>query len=120
MKEYKDKSPLIVVGGRVGSFLGEYQAGGTIIVLGIGQSDAPVGFFTGTGMHGGRIFIRTAELQNLPAQVVCEQTDAGQIEPHIRAYAGLFGIDAEPLLGDTYLMLRANTKNPYKQLYVTN
>ena len=27
MKEYRDKKPIIVIGGRTGSFLGEYQAG---------------------------------------------------------------------------------------------
>ena len=28
MKQYKDKVPVLVIGGRTGSFLGEYQAGG--------------------------------------------------------------------------------------------
>jgi len=70
MKEYKDKKPQIVIGGSAGSFLGEYLAGGLIVVLGIGADGAPVGNFTGTGMHGGRIFIRTdKELAALPAQL---------------------------------------------------
>lgn len=34
MKEYKEKVPVLVIGGRTGSFLGEYQAGGIIVVLG--------------------------------------------------------------------------------------
>ena len=60
MKEYKEKVPVLVIGGRTGSFLGEYQAGGIIIVLGIGSEDRqPVGNFCGTGMHGGRIYLRT-------------------------------------------------------------
>ena len=33
MKAYKDKQPLIIIGDAVGSFLGEYQAGGTIMGL---------------------------------------------------------------------------------------
>ena len=61
MKEYKEKVPVLVIGGRTGSFLGEYQAGGIIVVLGIGSEDRqPVGNFCGTGMHGGRIYLRTA------------------------------------------------------------
>ncbi|MCX4265461.1 MAG: glutamate synthase, partial [Firmicutes bacterium] len=70
MKEYQDKIPVVVIGGRVGSFLGEYQAGGVIVVLGIGQSgQLPVGYFTGTGMHGGKIFLRTDfEPEGLPPQ----------------------------------------------------
>ena len=35
MKASKDKLPVIVIGGAAGSFLGEYQAGGLIIVLGV-------------------------------------------------------------------------------------
>ena len=34
MKAYKENKPAIVIGGRAGSFLGEYQAGGIIVVLG--------------------------------------------------------------------------------------
>ena len=34
MKAYGDKLPVMVIGGKAGSFLGEYQAGGIIIVLG--------------------------------------------------------------------------------------
>lgn len=54
MKEYKDHRPVIVVGGNVGSFLGEYQAGGIIVVLDLEKNPRGiVGNFCGTGMHGG-------------------------------------------------------------------
>lgn len=35
MKAYKEKVPVMVIGGTAGSFLGEYQAGGVIVVLGL-------------------------------------------------------------------------------------
>ena len=35
MKAYKEKIPVMIIGGHTGSFLGEYQAGGIIIVLGL-------------------------------------------------------------------------------------
>ena len=35
MKSYLDKFPAIVIGGKAGNFLGEYMAGGLIIVLGL-------------------------------------------------------------------------------------
>ena len=38
MKSYLDKFPVIVVGGRAGNFLGEYMAGGIIIVLGLNDN----------------------------------------------------------------------------------
>ena len=60
MKAYKEKQPALIIGGRAGSFLGEYQAGGTVIVLGLNDDDKPiVGNFPCTGMHGGRMFLRS-------------------------------------------------------------
>lgn len=59
MKAYGDKLPVMVIGGRAGSFLGEYQAGGIIIVLGLTDGSRPiVSNFPCTGMHGGKLFLR--------------------------------------------------------------
>ena len=125
MKEYKEKVPQIVIGGRCGSFLGEYQAGGLILVLGIGYEDVcPVGNFCGTGMHGGKIFLRTTHLPpDLPAQVVVSQAteeDISHLRPLVEEYCRRFQVEKEPLLASHYYVLRPNTKNPYKQLYVNN
>ena len=124
MKQYIDKKPAIIVGGSVGSFLGEYLAGGLIVVLGIGVNKIPVGNFTGTGMHGGKIFIRTdLEMTDLPAQVTAEiatEADLKEIAPLVFAFASYFRHDAEKLLADRFYVLKPNAKNPYKQLYVMN
>jgi glutamate synthase domain-containing protein 3 len=124
MKEYKDKRPQIVIGGSAGSFLGEYLAGGLIVVLGIGAEGAPVGNFTGTGMHGGKIFIRTEkELTALPAQVTVEEAgkdELREIEQLVGEFAEHFEMNAKSLLKDRFLVLKPNAKNPYKQLYVHN
>ena len=124
MKEYRDRKPVIVIGGSAGSFLGEYLAGGLIVILGIGSADVPVGDFTGTGMHGGKIFIRTEkELTGLPAQVTTEvasKNDLREIVPYISEFAGHFGMDAESLAKDRFYVLKPNARNPYKQLYTAN
>ena len=125
MKEYQQKVPAIVIGGRCGSFLGEYQAGGTIVVLGIGWEDrCPVGNFCGTGMHGGKIFLRTAHLPpDLPAQVCVKQAEAGDkeiIRPLVEGYCARFGGEAEALLQSEYFLLTPNSQNPYRQMYVHN
>ena len=125
MKEYKEKVPQIVIGGRCGSFLGEYQAGGLILVLGIGYEDVcPVGNFCGTGMHGGKIFLRTAHLPpDLPAQVMARKAQAEDketIRPLVEAYCAHFGGDADALLQSDYFLLSPNSQSPYKQLYVNN
>ena len=124
MKEYRDKKPVIIIGERAGSFLGEYLAGGLIVVLGIGCEDIPVGDFTGTGMHGGKIFIRTnGELTSLPGQVatkIAGEDDLREIAAYIHEFAGCFGMDGESLMKDRYYVLKPNAKNPYKQLYTEN
>ncbi|MDR1588858.1 MAG: glutamate synthase [Oscillospiraceae bacterium] len=125
MKQYMDKRPVIVVGGSSGSFLGEYIAGGLIIALGIGgDGSAPVGRFTGTGMHGGEVFLRCSEKpDDLPEQVVCTKAAPGdmlRIERYVREFSAIFGFDADGLLRDGYYMLTPNASNPYKQLYTAN
>ncbi|MCL2014581.1 MAG: glutamate synthase [Oscillospiraceae bacterium] len=121
MKEYEDKKPVIVIGGETGSFLGEYLAGGLIIVLGIGITDAPIWNFTGTGMHGGKIFIRTnSELPPLPKQVVKEiaaKDDLSEIIPYLDEFSEHFGFSTNELLNENFYILRPNAKNPYKMLY---
>ena len=125
IKEYESKRPVIVIGGRCGSFLGEYQAGGLIIVLGLEDiENAPVGGFTGTGMHGGKIFIRTAKKpEKLPAQVsesVADESDLEEIKPYVEKFAEYFDVDADSIMKDRFYVLKPNAKNPYKQLYVMN
>lgn len=64
MKEYKDKIPAIVVGGVAGSFLGEYQAGGVIVVLG----------FTGRTSRSRAISAeQDARQENLPEAIPCRR-----------------------------------------------
>jgi len=123
MKSFKDKSPVLVIGGSAGSFLGEYQAGGRIIVLGLGSKEAcPVGYFCGTGMHGGKIFLRCEELPtSLPTQVKAKRADAKdllEIEENIEQFCREFGHAKASIINHPFYVLTPNTKNPYRQLYV--
>ncbi|PHV70587.1 glutamate synthase [Sporanaerobium hydrogeniformans] len=125
MKEYKDCQPVIVIGGKVGDFLGEYQAGGLIIVLGLNhENEIPVGSFCGTGMHGGAIYIRSNNLpSDLPAQVSAHEAtveDLIFIKEYIDEFGEYFTINSESILKDRFYKLTANSKNPYKQLYTHN
>lgn len=124
MKQYQDKKPVIVVGGSVGSFLGEYLAGGLIIVLGLNTEGIPVGYFTGTGMHGGEIYIRSHKLpKNLPKQVSAgpaEASDMERIKDVLAEFSETFGVAMDEILGKPFYRLIPNAKNPYKQLYTVN
>ena len=125
MKAYKQHKPVIVIGGRAGSFLGEYQAGGLILVLGLHTDGRPVvHFFPCTGMHGGKLFLRgDAAGIHFPHGTVVKTataTDMAEIAPLIEHFCALFGGDAAALLQDTYTVVTPDSKNPYKQMYVTN
>ena len=122
MKAYQEHKPVIVVGGKAGSFLGEYQAGGTIVVLGMGKDDRPVvGNFCGTGMHGGKMFLRMDELpKDLPAQVCAAKAtaeDMEEIRPYLEEFCAAFGDSIDDVTAGTFYVLSPNTLNPYKQLY---
>lgn len=119
MKEYKDKLPVLVIGGKAGSFLGEYQAGGIIIVLNTNDEQVPIGNFCGTGMHGGKIYIRAEKLPVLPEQVSAQTAeDISEIEKYIDEYCDAFCKDRQAIKNSKFYVLKPNTKNPYKQMYV--
>lgn len=122
MKAYEQHFPAIVIGGKAGSFLGEYQAGGLILVLGQGQDGAyPAGNFCGTGMHGGKIVLRCDQAPaGLPRQVLvspADQTDLDGIAPYVEDYCRHFGGDAAALLAQQYFVLTPNPEAGYHQLY---
>lgn len=124
MKQYMDNYPVIVVGGKTGSFLGEYLAGGLIIVLGIGCSDIPTGSFVGMGMHGGEIWLRSnTEPQNLPEQVCVKKATSDEINNiylYIKEFCTNFNITENEILNEDFYRLTPNEKSPYKQLYTLN
>lgn len=124
MKEYKQKHPVLVVGGAAGSFLGEYQAGGTIIILGLGSSGQIVGPFCGTGMHGGEIFLRSDKPPAFLSEQVCVRDalpeELKRVEKYINRFCEYFNYQAEELLNHRYIILSPNTSSPYRQLYTPN
>ena len=125
MKAYKQHKPVIVIGGRAGSLLGEYQAGGLILVLGLHTDGRPmVHFFPCTGMHGGKMVFR-GDVSNIrfPDQVSLHSAtaeDMAEIRPYVQEYARLFGRDADALLRDPYTVVTPGSSNPYQQMYVAN
>ena len=125
MKEYKEHKPVIVIGGRAGSFLGEYQAGGLIVVLALHTDGKPVtGYFPCTGMHGGKMVFRgDVSRVPFPSQVTAHaaaEADKAEFAPYVREYCRLFGRDAEAMLRDPYTVVTPDSKNPYKQMYVSD
>ena len=126
MKAYQDKLPVLVIGGRTGSFLGEYQAGGVIVVLGLDAADERpiVSNFPCTGMHGGKLFLRSdcAEIP-FPEQVTARPAtpeDMAEIEECLREFCALFAIDFDMVSASRYTVITPDSQNPYQRMYVAN
>ncbi len=125
MKAYGEKQPVLVIGGRAGSFLGEYQAGGTIVVLNRLQEENPiVSFFPGTGMHGGKLFLRSdCKDIRFPEQVTARPAADQELQellPILQQFCSLFRLPIEPFVQSAFTVVTPNSANPYRQLYVSN
>ena len=126
MKEYMDKKPILVIGGKTGDFLGEYMAGGRIVVLGIGalEGEPVVGKFFGTGMHGGAIYIRGEVNEALMGREVSEQkldkNDKDFLDRYIERYCAYFGADRILIMQKPFKKYYAKNKRPYGKLYTHN
>ena len=125
MKAYEEKIPVIVIGGCAGSFLGEYQAGGVIVVLGLSDRVRRiVGNFPCTGMHGGKMILRSdcREIA-FPDQVTARQAtdgDLAEIREYVREYCADFGGEEEAIMDAPFTVVTPDGNNPYKRLYVPN
>lgn len=133
MKAYKEKVPVLVIGGKVGSFLGEYQAGGIIIVLDLYNGNEGsmyalnrkiVGNFPCTGMHGGKMLLRS-DCKDIvfPKNVTAHaptQEEMQEFLPLIQEFCSYFGFDEKEVLSSPFTLVTPDSHNPYKQMYVMN
>lgn len=120
MKEYGAQKPVLVVGGTAQDFLGEYMAGGMLVVLGLtlgnGHHKAK---FVGTGMHGGVIYIR-GDVAHMGKEVAAKELNEGdmaQLKPVVEEFCGYFGLDANTVLKQEFKKLIPVSKRPYGTLY---
>jgi len=128
MKAYMDKYPIIIVGGSAGSFLGEYQAGGIIVVLGLDESkyddNKIMGYFTSTGMYGGRLYLRgNAKNEDLPSSVDIKRADASDLEvikDYLIEYCSIFKLDINEILNHEFSLITPNHDKKPKTNYVGN
>jgi glutamate synthase domain-containing protein 3 len=119
MKEYKDKHPILIIGGTAKDFLGEYMAGGKIIVLGLKiLQDGTIienpysicGSELGTGIHRGCIYLRTNE--NLEDKLgigamISELTEEEDIEimHYLNEFCRTFNIPLSKIRNKRFLSL---------------
>jgi glutamate synthase domain-containing protein 3 len=123
MKEYQDKKPMVVVGGTAQDFLGEYMAGGILILLGLNlkEGERHKANFIGTGMHGGIIYMRrdVQEFQ-LGKEVGVAELDENDylvLKKLVGEFAYHFGYDAGEILKCKFIKLFPLYLRPYGRLY---
>ena len=121
MKQYTDKRPILVVGGAARAFLGEYMAGGLLIVLGLTGIPPIEERGVGSGIHGGEIYIR-GPVDTNTLGVGAKQTPATDeqklmIKPIIEDFAQVFGIDAKALISSEYTRISPASARPFANKY---
>jgi glutamate synthase domain-containing protein 3 len=123
MKEYQDKKPMVVVGGTAQDFLGEYMAGGILVLLGLTlkKRERHKANFIGTGMHGGVIYIRgDVEEFQLGKEVgvtELDENDHSVLEKLIGEFASHFNYNGEEILKHKFIKLFPLYLRPYGRLY---
>ena len=126
MKAFRDKLPVLVVGGTAGDFLGEYMAGGLLVVLGMDRrrGEPLVGEWCATGMHGGAIYLRgEVDPERIAGQFAAvkpaDEADRKLLEPHLKAFCECFGLGAEEFGGDGFVRVAPISHRPYGAKYAT-
>ena len=123
MKEYEGKRPALVIGGTAQDFLGEYMAGGIVLVLGLTLSGEAchTARFVGTGMHGGVIYLRGhIDAHQLGKEVGVgppSRKDWAILRELVTQFASHFGLDAEEILASRFVKLVPLYLRPYGRLY---
>jgi glutamate synthase domain-containing protein 3 len=122
MKGYGDQRPIIVIGGTAQDFLGEYMAGGILIVLGLTlkNGESHKARFVGTGMHGGVIYVRgqVAHVGKEVKIMELEESDMALLRPVIEEFCNFFGFDINEILAEEFKKLVPVSTRPYGKLYV--
>ena len=123
MKEYGEKKPILVIGGTAQDFLGEYMAGGILILLGLNLNEGQhhKANFIGTGMHGGVIYLRgSVDSYQLGKEVgvaELEEKDYQTLGEFLGEFASHFGCDAKKILEHKFIKLFPRWLRPYGTLY---
>ncbi len=123
MKEYRDKKPVLVIGGTAQDFPGEYMAGGILILLGmnLGEGETHRAKYIGTGMHGGVIYLRgNVEDHQLGKEVDIAELDDNDFQTlrrFVEEYAVHFGCNAGAILKHDFIKLYPRWHRPYGRLY---
>lgn len=123
MKQYMEKRPILIIGGSARAFLGEYMAGGLIIMLRLNDENnlpfAEMG--VASGIHGGEIFVRgEVEPWTLGIGSAARKStpeDIESIAPYIKDFCEKFGMDPAAILASSFTRIAPVSARPFANKY---
>ncbi len=132
MKEYKGKKPVLIIGGKVKDYFGEYMAGGILVTLGLKISNNGKGIREHThyvsgnclasGIHNGAVYMRTEEIPNhllgvSAKKVAFTEEDRALIAPYISKFCKYFNVDEKIIWQKPFQKIVPESKRPFRGNY---
>jgi len=123
MKQYQEKLPILIIGKSSHAFLGEYMAGGLIIMLRMDEPDdvpfAEMGI--ASGIHGGEIYIRGDvadwSLGIGSAARRATSDEVSKISSNIRDFCGYFSLDPARFVSSSFTRIAPVSARPFANKY---
>ena len=130
MKEYQEQRPIVVYGGCVKEFFGEYMAGGILAALGLrikngNIEDVPANEIVrgsvGSGIHGGVIYVRGEVPEHyLGVSATIQPFTEGDrklLTPIIKEFCSYFNVPAEKIWEREITKIAPSSSRPYGAYY---
>jgi glutamate synthase domain-containing protein 3 len=123
MKQYMDKRPILIIGGTARAFLGEYMAGGLIIMLRLREERSKPFAEMGiaSGIHGGEIFIRgdvaDYSLGIGSAAQTATPDEITSIQSYITDFCSHFKDNPEEILQSAFTRIAPVSARPFANKY---
>jgi glutamate synthase domain-containing protein 3 len=130
MKEYMNFRPVVVYGGAVKEFFGEYMAGGVLVALGMDIDNGNVTNMDptdvvrgslGTGIHGGAIYVRGEVSENLLGVSASiqpfEKEDRRVLDPILREFSEHFHLPLDMIWEREITKIVPSSSRPYGAYY---
>ncbi|ABD40534.1 glutamate synthase (NADPH) GltB3 subunit [Methanospirillum hungatei JF-1] len=121
MKQYQDKRPVLIIGGTAKAFLGEYMAGGLVIMFRMQDEEPYAEMGLASGIHGGEIFIRgsveewTLGIGSSARPATSEDID--RIKSFIFEFSQYYGNDPAKLMNSSYTRIAPVSARPFAGKY---
>jgi len=130
MKEYKHHRPVVVYGGAVKEFFGEYMAGGVLVALGMDLADGRcedlpadrvVRGSLGSGIHGGVIYVRGDVPDEFLGVAASKQPfddrDEETLRPILEDFCSTFEVPVDRVWERDFIKIAPSSSRPYGAYY---